>query len=68
MAGGVEVIRRLLEQLGIVQPSEPIHVARDQALAINREARDEIHASREKRTILSLDYELARRKPRRAHR
>lgn len=56
------MIRRLLERFGIIDQPEELHEARQAAIDIGKDARTEIHASREKRTVIQLDYELARRK------
>lgn len=57
----------MLEKLGIVDPRDPaVSATRDEALAINDEARQEIHDSRQRRGILQLRMEHELRKGRRS--
>lgn len=56
------MIRTILERIGLVEPRPPeINEVRSRAMKINEEARDEIHASRERRAILQLRLEHIQR-------
>ena len=57
------MIRQLLERLHLIDPpDEAIQHVRQEATDTNDTARKEVHASKEKRTIIQLEYELARRR------
>ena len=57
------MIRRLLERLHLIDPpDEAVEQVRRDATDVNAEARDEVHASREKRTVILLNDELSRRR------
>lgn len=63
MARGEQVIRQTLERWGLIEPRpEDEDEVRSKAMEINQEARSEIHESRDRRNVLSLEYELARRR------
>jgi hypothetical protein len=56
-------VRSFLERLGIIDPVPPeLDELRALAETANKAGRDEIHASRERRSVLNLEYELAQRK------
>jgi hypothetical protein len=65
----INAIRRFLIRHDLIE-ARPLdeHAIRSEAMKANEYARDEVHASRTKRTVIGLEYQLAQRRHEKQHR